>query len=174
MYNDEHLEAKRMELFVFLTPSSECAAESPVTDQGLLKWRLEIQNILTSYLSCWPWAGIQIMAWTKSTNGYLGLFGSHCALHSELIPLLLYRYIYLPLITTFFGKWLTASIEKGKTAITRRWFVSVNSDILWPLGALRASWLFDVPHAFCLPWWVGKTKPERAQGRFGATTLRRC
>lgn len=52
MYNDEHLEAKGMELFVYLTPSAECAAESPVTAQGLLKWRLGIQNILTSYLTC--------------------------------------------------------------------------------------------------------------------------
>lgn len=37
MYNDEYLEAKSMELFVYLTPSAECAAEGPVTDQGLLK-----------------------------------------------------------------------------------------------------------------------------------------
>lgn len=53
MDKDEHLEANRMELFVYLTPSTECVAESPVTAQELLKRRLEFQNIvLTSYLTC--------------------------------------------------------------------------------------------------------------------------
>lgn len=53
MYNDEHLEVTRMELSVYLTPSTECVAESPVTAPELLKRRLEIQNIvLTSYLTC--------------------------------------------------------------------------------------------------------------------------
>lgn len=41
-----------MELFVDLARGAECAAESPVTAQGLLKRRLRIQNILTSYLTC--------------------------------------------------------------------------------------------------------------------------
>lgn len=32
--------------------------------------------------------------------------------------------------------------------------------------------LFDVPHALCLPPWVGAGRQEQGQQRFGATTLR--
>lgn len=46
------LRQKGWNVLVYLTASCECAAESPVTAQGRLKWRSEIQNILTSYLIC--------------------------------------------------------------------------------------------------------------------------
>lgn len=118
----------------------------------------------------WPEAGTQIMAWTKSTNGYLGLFVSYCVAF--------YGQPDLTVIAIFFKKWVTGWMQKDKTDIIRRWFVWVkrclNSDVLWPLRAPGACWLFDVPHAFYLPWWVRNTKPEQGQARFGAKTLRRC
>lgn len=147
---------------------------NPVTAQGLLKWRLGIQNILTSYLTyadhklaydSWPELSQQLDIWV-----YLHLT-VQCTQ-----SLLLCGDTDLTLIATS-TKQLTVRMEKAEIGIIRRWFVSakccLNSDMLWPLGALRACWFFDVPHTFCLPWWVGKTKPEQAQ-RSGATTLRCC
>lgn len=37
MYSDEHLEAKRMELFIYLTPSAECAEEKPCHSSGAIE-----------------------------------------------------------------------------------------------------------------------------------------
>lgn len=179
MFSDEHLEAKGMGLFVYLTHGAECAAESPVTAQALLKWRLVFENTLTSYLTCadhkqayksWPELSQQTDIWVylrltvqRSQGWYLYGFRDLLTPHSSLLLLQ--------------NDW-QLSWRKAEMDEIRRWFVRVkgglNSDMVWPLGALRATPLFDVPHALCLPCWVGKTKPERAQCWFGATTLRRC
>lgn len=67
-----HIEGTEMELIVFVTPRTRCAVKSPVTAQRLLKWSLQIQNILALYLTradhkqaykSWPELSQQMDIW---------------------------------------------------------------------------------------------------------------
>lgn len=160
MYNDEHLGAKWMELFVYLSHSAECAAESPVTAEGLLKWRLEIQNILTSYLTC----ADHKQAWTKSTNGYLGLFVSHCAAHSEPMPNTLWIYR-----SHSHHDWqLGFNHLHGWNAA----WTQICSGLWLPRGHLSS--LMSHTPCVCLGGWEKQNQSGPRVGWFGTTTLRRC
>lgn len=128
-----------------------------------------VQNILTSYLTCadhkqayksWPELSQQTDIWVylRLTGPYTQSWNLYCVMDIQTSN---------SSLLIFENDWQLRA-EKAEIYIIRRWFVWVkcclNSDIPWPLSALRPCWLFDVPHTFCLPWWVGKTKPEQGPG----------